>query len=130
MSKNKLNLKQTRFCEIYAYGTNRGNGVMSYAEAYNIDLSNPGAYGSARSGAHRLLTNDDILSYIRSLYENDTLNNITVDNELAFLVKQSADFGSKLGAIKEYNKLNSRITDKIETKHSFDRELIIKGTDE
>lgn len=105
----KLNEQQDKFCQLYAYGPQRGNGVMCYAEAYDIDLSEKGAYASAKTGAWRLLTNDDVLSYIRSLYEAHDLNDTVVDNELAFVIKQNADFGSKVAAIKEYNALKARI---------------------
>jgi len=105
----KINEQQELFCQLYAYGQNRGNGVLCYAEAYKIDLSEKGAYMSAKTGAWRLLTNDDILTYIRGLYESNDLNDTVVDNELAFVIKQNADFGSKVAAIKEYNALKTRI---------------------
>src|SRR5688572_18884425 len=100
-----LNQEQDAFCQLYAYSINRGNGVQCYAEAYNIDLTEAGAYASARTCAWRLLTNVDVLSYIRSLYEQKDLNDTVVDNELAFVISQNADFGSKVAAIKEYNQL-------------------------
>lgn len=108
----KLNDQQIKFCELYSYGVNRGNGVQCYAEAYGTDLTVNGGYASARTGAWRLLTNIDILAYIRNLYETVDLNDTIVDNELAFLIKQNADFGSKLGGIKEYNLLKKRVKDK------------------
>lgn len=110
----KLNEEQDMFCRLYAYGSNRGNGVQCYAEAYSIDLSERGAYNSARANSSRLLTNDNILSYIRSLYEESDLSHTVVDNELAFVIKQNADFRSKVAAIKEYNQLSGRIVKKLE----------------
>lgn len=109
-----LNEKQIAFCELYAYSNMRGNGVQCYMEVYDTNPEKPLTYGSARAGASRLLTDVNILSYIRTLYEESELNDTVVDNELAFVIKQSADFGSKVAAIKEYNQLKSRVKQKIE----------------
>jgi hypothetical protein len=120
----KLNDHQKRFCELYAYGPNRGNGVLSYSEAYEIDLSEKSGYGTCRSNASKLLTKTDILDYIRSLYESNDLNDTLVDNELAFVIKQNSDFGSKVAAIKEYNSLKSRIKNRLEvTTRTFKVEI-------
>jgi hypothetical protein len=113
-ASESLNDQQKKFCELYAYSNMRGNGVQCYLEAYDTDKDSPITYASARTGASRLLTDVDILSYIRELYEEGDLNDTIVDNELAFLIKQSADFGSKLGAIKEYNALKSRVKNKLD----------------
>jgi hypothetical protein len=43
------------------------------------------------------------------LYECSDLNDTVVDNELAFVIKQNADFGSKVAAIKEYNAIKQRV---------------------
>jgi hypothetical protein len=121
----KLNAQQIKFCELYAYGPNRGNGVLSYSEAYNIKLDgNSSGYGTCRSNASKLLTKTDILDYIRSLYESNDLNDTLVDNELAFVIKQNSDFGSKVAAIKEYNSLKSRIKNRLEvTTRTFKVEI-------
>jgi hypothetical protein len=122
-----LNDEQKEFCELYAVGSMRGHGTDCYVEAYEVDLTRQGAYASARAGASRLLTNDNILSYIRDLFEDKDLNDTVVDNELAFVIKQNADFGSKVAAIKEYNQLKARIIKKIEAKVENTGELIIQG---
>jgi hypothetical protein len=120
----KLNDNQKKFCQLYAYGPNRGNGVLSYSEAYEIDLSEKSGYGTCRSNASKLLTKTDILDYIRSLYESNDLNDTLVDNELAFVIKQNSDFGSKVAAIKEYNSLKSRIKNRLEvTTRTFKVEI-------
>lgn len=126
--ENPFNLteQQLKFCEYYAIGSMRGHGVESYIEAYDIDTSKPNYYNSAKSAASRLLTNDNILSYIRSLYEDSDLNDTVVDNELAFVIKQNADFGSKVAAIKEYNQLKARITKKLELSTGGADELVIR----
>ena len=112
-AKELLNPRQQKFCKLYT--TDReffGNGVQSYAEAFNIDLQKPGKYNYARVAASRLLTKDNILSYINELLDV-ILNNVHVDKQLAFLITQNADFGSKLGAIKEFNALKERIKGKM-----------------
>lgn len=109
LGKKALNPKQKYFCELYASEREFfGNGVESYIEAYNPKrIGN--WYKSAVASASRLLTNVNILLYINELLESKGLNNEFVDKQLAFLITQNADFRSKLGAIKEYNQLRSRI---------------------
>lgn len=124
----KLTEKQLVFCQLYAMSEIRGNGVMCYAKAYNVDLTQQGGYNTAKAGASENLTKHYILDYIRSLYEGNDLNDTVVDNELAFVIKQSADFGSKVAAIKEYNQLKGRIVKKIEQKNENTGEVIIKGS--
>ena len=113
--KRELNEKQKLFCELYA--TNReffGNGTQAYIEAYDIDLTKKGAYASARVDASKLLTKSNILKQINELLDLGGLNDQRVDKELLFLIEQHSELGTKLGAIKEYNKLKERITDKLE----------------
>lgn len=111
-AKDSLNPKQRKFCELYAsHKEFFGNGVQSYAEAYDIDLKQPGQYNYARAAASRLLTKDNILAYINEILDL-ILNDVHVDKQIAFLITQNADFGTKLGAIKEYNALNERIKGK------------------
>lgn len=119
--------KQRKFCELYAVGEMRGHGVQCYATAYEYDLEEKGAYNVCRSGASENLTKPDILSYIRDLFEDKDLNDTVVDNELAFVIKQNADFGSKVAAIKEYNQLKFRIIKKLEVKHEGADEFVIKA---
>ena len=114
MKKKGLNLKQKKFCKNYASIEFFANGVQSYIEAYGIDIAKQGAYKGAISSAYNLLINTDILLYINDLLELSGLNDAFVDKQMSLLITQNADFGSKLGAIKEYNKLKARITEKIE----------------
>lgn len=111
-----LTIEQSEFCNLYVTKEFFGNGTEAYIEAYSIDLTKKGAYESARSGASRLLTKDNILKRINELLDNEGLNNGFVDKQLLFILTQNADFGAKIQAIKEYNKLRQRITDKIEVK--------------
>lgn len=113
--KQKLNQRQEEFCQLYA--TDReffGNGVDSYVEAYDVDLNKKNAYKTAASAASRLLKNVKVIERINELLELGGLNDQFIDKQLSFLVAQHADFGAKLGAIREYNKLKKRVTDRVE----------------
>lgn len=112
---SKLNPKQEMFCKLYA--TDReffANGVQAYIEAYNPDTSKKNWYNTARSNASQLLTNTNILKRINELLEMEGLNDAFVDKQLTLLISQNADFGAKTAAIREYNKLKQRITEKID----------------
>jgi len=114
VEKSPLNEKQELFCRLYAsHEEFFGNGIQSYAKAYNIDFSKKGSYNVAKANAHRLLTNADILKRIDELFEAHGLNDTFVDKQLEKLIIQEADFKSKLGAIKEYNLLKKRVSNKI-----------------
>lgn len=113
----ELTLKEKAFCELFASDKEFfGNGVQSYIEAYNVDLSKKGAYNVAKAQAHRMLTKPYILAYIDSIFEARGLNDTFVDKQLEKLITQDAEFSTKVKAIAEYNKLRGRITDKSESK--------------
>lgn len=109
----ELTPKQKLFCENYVSKEFFGNGVQSYIDAYEIDLSEPNAYNSACVGAHDNLIKPNILGYINSMLDSAGLNDAFVDKQLLFLINQNAEFSAKISAIKEYNKLKQRITDKV-----------------
>lgn len=110
-----LNLQQDLFCNYYTSPTEfYGNGVQAYAAAYDIDLTEPGAYMSAAASASRLLKQVKINKRIDSLLADRGLNDAFADKQLLFLMTQNADFGSKLGALREYNKLKQRVTEKVQ----------------
>lgn len=115
MEENEINERQNRFCELYA--TDReffGNGVETYLEVYDIDKSKPNWYKTACSAASQLLSNIKVCNKINELLEAGGLNDQFIDKQLGFLITQHSDFTNKLGAIREYNKLKQRITDKID----------------
>lgn len=113
----ELNPQQKAFCELFASDREFfGNGVQSYIEAYDIDLTVKGAYNSAKANAHKLLTKDYILKYIDELFEAHGLNDTFVDKQLEKLITQDAEFSVKIKAIGEYNKLKGRILDRSESK--------------
>lgn len=111
-----LNLKQKKFADLYITPDKEffGNGVESYVEAYDVDMSKPNWYKSAAASASRLLKNVKVCEYINHKLEVDGLNDEFVDKQLSFLIVQHADFKTKLGAIKEYNALKQRITQRID----------------
>ena len=112
----KLNPKQELFCKLYASDKEFfGNGVQAYIEAYKPDKTKKNWYQTARSVASELLTNPNILSRIVEILDF-TVNNQVVDRELGFLILQRNDYSAKVAAIREYNKLKQRITDKVEVK--------------
>lgn len=115
LKKYNLSLEQEMFCQYFTSPTEFfGNGVQSYASAYNVDLNTTSGYNSAKSSATRALKNTKILRRINDLIEAAGLNDINVDKQLYLLLNQNADYKSKLGAIREYNKLKQRITEKVE----------------
>lgn len=120
LSKNrKLNIQQEQFCVLYTSWDKEfyGNWMQSYAEAYKIDKTKKDRYKQAKANAHRLITTDYIIDRINELLEEDGLNDVNVDKQLLYLVNQHEDKNVKVAAIKEYNKLKQRITEKVE--HSW-----------
>jgi phage terminase small subunit len=106
-----LNDKQELFCQLYASDKEFfANGTQSYINAYQVNMSAPGAYKSSMASACRLLSNVKILERINELLELRGLNAPFVDKQLEFLITQNADFGSKIRAIQEYNQLQQRIS--------------------
>lgn len=112
----KLNLKQEVFCDTYTSLDKDffGNGVQSYIEAYNPDQGEKNWYKTACSAASRLLSKVKVCKRIEELLDSKGFNDENVDKQLLFLINQYSDFGSKLGAIKEFNNLKQRITKKLE----------------
>lgn len=113
--KDKLNPKQKEFCRIYASEQEFfGNGVQSYIKVYEPDQTKKFWYESACASASQLLSNIKVCEEINRLLEVGGLNDAAVDKQLSFLITQHSDFKSKATAIREYNKLKNRITDKLD----------------
>lgn len=109
-----LNQRQEYFCQLYATEKEFfGNGVESYLEAYGatLDKSKPNWYKTACVNASRLLSNAKVCDRINSILEDSGFNDVAVDKQLAFLLTQHTDLKTKLGAIKEFNKLKARVDD-------------------
>ena len=121
MEKPDLVPKQEKFCQLYATEAEFfGNGVQSYIEAYEPNQTKPNWYKSACSSASRLLSSVKVIQRINDILKETGLNDAFIDKQLSFLITQHADFTNKLGAIKEYNKLKQRITDKSEVNVKVD----------
>lgn len=120
-----LTPKRERFCQLYVSEEFFGNGVQSYIEAYNLTIESQADYNSARAAASRLLTNVNVCDRINELLDDAGLNDQFVDKQLLFMITQQADFAQKMAAIREYNKLKSRITDHVK----LDANMEIKGVD-
>jgi hypothetical protein len=111
----KLTTKQELFCQLYASDREFfGNGVQSYIEAYEPDQSKPNWYNVARASASQLLANINVCNRINELLEDGGLNDSFVDKQLYFVIAQHEDKSSKVAAIREYNKLKTRIIDRID----------------
>ena len=110
-----LNLRQEQFCKLYATDKEFfGNGASSYIEAYEPDTSKPNWYKTACTRASQLLSTVKVCERVNSLLEQNGLNDQFIDKQLLFLVTQHSDFGNKMAAIKEYNKLKTRVTGKLD----------------
>jgi len=115
ISKSELNPRQEMFCQLFATESEFfGNGVQSYIEAYDIDLTRKGAYAIARASASENLTKPNILKRINELLDASGFNDSNADKQLFIVMQQNADFSSKVAAIREYNKLKKRIVEKME----------------
>lgn len=111
-----LTFKQSRFCELYSSTEEFfGNGVQSYIEAYE-PKQRGNWYNNAKASAFDNLTKPNILKYVDYLLELRGLNDSFVDKQLELLITQNADYKSKLGGIKEYNALKSRVTKHLDLK--------------
>lgn len=113
--EDKLTPQQELFCNLYASEKEFfGNGTQSYIEAYGIDLSKPNAYRTAQVSASQNLSKPMILKRIREIMELGNFNDEFVDKELQFIIAQRADLSAKTAAIREYNKLKTRIIERVD----------------
>lgn len=112
--KRRLSPRQEMFCRLYATDQEFfANGVQSYIRAYKPDQSTLRWYDHARVRASAILGEERILNRINELLEIQRLNDPYVDKQLGFLIHQHSDLSVKLGGIREYNRLKSRIEQKI-----------------
>jgi len=106
---DNLTLKQELFCELYTTDKQCfGNATIAYRTAYGMTQSQ---YRSAQVSAHHLLRESKIKAYINKLLDS-SFNEKTTDLQLALVIMQNKDLPSKVAAIREYNKLRQRITEK------------------
>lgn len=112
--EKKLTPQQEEFCRLYTSKEFYGNGTWSYAEAFDLDISDPKVYRRCMQGATTLLTNEEILVRLNELIDDRGLNDAFVDKQLLFVITQNADLHAKMKAITVYNDLKNRITRKLE----------------
>lgn len=101
MKENKLNVKQELFCKFYI--ESKGNGVNAYMQAYWTKN-----YETAKVGASRMITNDNISKKIYEKLRESWFNDFYIDLELLGLIKQDKNPQVKLRAIEVYNRLSGR----------------------
>lgn len=112
--KWKLNLRQMEFCQLYVSEAFFAHGVDSYVEAYDVDQTKPNWYMTAAACSSKLLKNAKVMAYLNSLLEIGGLSDEFIDKQLLFTATQNADLSAKMQAIKEYNKLKSRVQDRVD----------------
>lgn len=110
MPEGKVTMKQEEFCQLYVNGDKElfGNGVHSYAEAYDMDKSKPNWYKTSVAAASRLLTNVKIIERIRQLLEEGGFKDENIEKQHLFLINQHTDLGVKMRAIADYYKLKGK----------------------
>lgn len=121
------------FCQLYVKNADLfGNATMCYAEAYGfkldelsddrpIDNMGKETGKSAREAAEatcavngsKLLRNAKIQDRV-TLLLNEMLKDEVVDAELAKVILQKENPAAKMTAIREYNKIRQRITEKVD----------------
>jgi hypothetical protein len=114
IAMTELNPQQLKFCQNYTSLEFLGNGTKAYADAYGVDVNKKNGYQVANVGAQRLLQHEACLKMVNILLDEKGLNDVTVDKHLLFVIQQGADLNAKVSGIKEYNKLRSRVTKKLD----------------
>jgi hypothetical protein len=132
---NALALKPQHelFCQLYVKNEELfGNGTQCYAEAYNYKLESLSheqvrdeednliedseynkAYNVCSVQAHVLLRMPKVQQRITALL-NEMLKDDIVDAQLAKVILQDEKLEPKISAIREYNKIRQRITEKVD----------------
>ena len=121
------------FCQLYVKNEELfGNGTLCYAEAYSYKLDEfshevekddqgekiedseyTKAYNVCSVQAHALLRMPKVLQRITALL-NEMLKDDIVDAQLAKVILQDEKLEPKISAIREYNKIRQRITEKVD----------------
>lgn len=123
VNEDGLSAEDEDFCQIFAGPTEMfGNGVQSYIRAYKISVVNKPrrgnpkekTYSACKVAAHDRLTNPNFLARINEIFEGGGLNETFVDKQLEKVITQDAEFAPKVQAIKEFNRLKKRVTDRVE----------------
>ena len=85
-------------------------------------------YAGCRSSAAELLTKPNVKARVNELLL-ETFNENDVDAEHAFVIQQKGDLPSKIAAIREFNKLKGRITDRVKVQGTFSLSDILDEVD-
>ncbi len=138
----ELNIKQESFCQYYARNDFLyGNATKAYAEAYGFRLeylsseditveilnkktglieikkvdNSPyqKAYDVCNAAGARLLANVSINKRIKEIHE-EMMIEAEFDSELVHTMRQREDYGAKMQAIKEFNRMKGRVTERVE----------------
>lgn len=108
----KLTPKQELFCQYYT-GEFFGNGTQSYIKAYSTPKKSI-TFKVAQVEASKSIRKPKILERINELLKNLHVDENTVDAQIAFWITQKHDSSASLQAIREWNKLQGRITNKLD----------------
>lgn len=115
LSTRGLTKNQELFCQYYTSATYSWDAFMSYCKAYNFEPQTKAEMARARTYVYKLKNNKKISARIKDLIkEKCWLDADMVDTKLAFLIHQSADLATSLGAIKEYNKMTWRSKENVQ----------------
>lgn len=151
-TKDKLNLKQELFCRYYTQNPELfGNATLAYAEAYGYDLQSLSrirlkdengreiigsseydkSYNVCSVNGYKLLIKTHIQEFMRKCRLEMKTNDV-IDSELIKIILQDHDRPSKISAIREYNKLEKRVSEKLELtgKDGGKLEIVFKRKDE
>lgn len=123
-NEKMLNPNEKMFCQLYFGGGKYfGNGTWSYIKAFSIDVpllpisflntKQKKRYNIARSTSSDLLAKPYIKEEGNKILDS-LLKNEIVDRELVKIIMQDEDKMSKNVAIKEYNRLKTRVADKVD----------------
>lgn len=112
--KVSLSNEQEKFCQLFIRDSKlSGKPFECYMKIYGDALEPHQTPDFVRKEAKALLTNDNIISRLTALLEEDGFNDSNVDRHHLFLVSQFTDFPTKMKAIQEYNKLKKRTENSI-----------------
>ena len=113
---NKLTPKQELFCQLMVNSVDLfGNATKSYLCAYGMDESN---INTASTNASRMLRNAKVSDRVNQLLD-ELIDEKIVDRELMYVILQRKDLSAKVSAIREYNKLRGRVSDKNKLEGEF-----------
>ncbi len=113
MGTNKLGgltLKEQKFCHYFVSEEFFGNGKASYFKAFGYKKKS--SENAAKVQASILLNKPEVLKCINELLDIAGFNDVHVDKQLLMLITQNIDYSTKIAAIREYNKLKARITER------------------